>query len=126
MARRRIRPLLPHLPPIATVEPVEFTRREIAEMFGGIDPSTISKNASAIGLPEYVPLSKADVWALYVMACYQRVNPGSSRQSYIDLYNAKGEAAVLAYVALAGGSKEDCEQLIESFLAKKRTKPLIV
>lgn len=94
-------------------------------MFGGIDPSIISKNASAIGLPEYVPLSKADVWALYVMACYQRCNPGASRQSYLDLYKAKGEPGVMAFVSLAGGSKEDCEALIENFLAKKQMKPLI-
>lgn len=94
-------------------------------MFGDIDPSIISKDASAIGLTAYAPLSKSDVWCLYVMACYRRVNPGASRQSYLDLYTQKGEAAALKFVELAGGSKEDCDRLIEDFLAKKRTKTLI-
>jgi hypothetical protein len=126
MARRRIKDPLPHLPPIVVVEPPEFTRKDVAEMFGSIDPSIISKDASAIGILPYISLSKEDVWRLYVLACYRRVNPGASRQSFIDLCEKKGDEAAMKYVQLAGGSREDCDRLIENFIARKQTKPLIV
>jgi hypothetical protein len=95
-------------------------------MFGGIDPSIISKDASAIGLSPYAPLSKSDVWRLYVLACYRRVNPGSSRKSFVDLCLQRGDGAALEFVRIAGGSREDCDRLIKNFIARKQTRPLVV
>jgi hypothetical protein len=109
-----------------TVEPVSFTRREVAEMFGGIDPSIVSRDAVAIGLTEYKPINKEGVWRLYVLACYKRAHPFASRKSFVELCTQQGDEVALEFVKLAGGSREDCDRLIENFLAKKLTKPLIV
>jgi hypothetical protein len=108
------------------VEPVTFTRREIAEMLGGINPSIISRDCTAIGLPESVPIDKEGVWRLYVLACYKRIRPFASRKSFVNLCVQHGDEVALEFVKFAGGSREDCTQLIENFLAKKLTRPLIV
>ncbi len=126
MTRRRPRDPLPHLPSPSAVEPITFSRREIAEMFGGIDPSIISRDCTAIGLPEYTPIDCEGVWRLYVLACYKRIRPYSSRESFVELCTKQGDAAALEFVKLAGGSREDCDELIQNFLAKKLTNPLIV
>jgi hypothetical protein len=110
--RKRPKPRLPHLPPIVEVESPTFTRRDIGKMFGGIDSSIISRDCSALGLPEYEPLSSEDVWRLYVLACYKRVRPSASRDSFVLLCTQQGDAAALEFVKLAGGSREDCQELI--------------
>ncbi|MBW4422431.1 MAG: hypothetical protein KME13_25015 [Myxacorys californica WJT36-NPBG1] len=124
--RKRPKDRLPHLPSIVDAESNTFTRREIAEMFGGINPSIISRDCSSIGLPECEPIDKEGVWRLYVLACYKRLRPSASRKSFVKLCIQHGDEVALEFVKLAGGSREDCNQLIENFLAKKLTKPLIV
>ena len=124
--RRRPKDPLPHLPPVIEVDSAGFTRREVAEMFGGIDPSIISKDCIAIGITPYEPLFKKDIWRLYVLACYKRLYPYASRNSFVRLCKDKGDAAALALVHIAGGSREDCDDLIDRFIAKKQTKPLLV
>lgn len=124
--RRRPKPRLPHLPAIHEVEPITFSRREIAEMFGNIDPSIISRDAAAIGLPEYEQIDLDGVWKLYVLACYKRVRPCASRVSFVEMCTQQGDAAALEFVELAGGSEADCRELVANYLAKKQTKPLII
>lgn len=126
--RRRPKDPLPHLPPVSFLD-IEnfatFTRREIAEMFGDIEPSIVSKDCSALGITSYEKVPREDIWRLYVLACYRRVKPYASRNSFVQLCQKQGDAAALAIVRLAGGSREDCDELIVRFVARKQTKPLL-
>jgi len=117
------------LPPVSSLD-IEsfntFTRREIAEMFGNIEPSIIRKHCMALGITRYEKVPREDIWRLYVLACYKRLCPYASRNSFVRLCKDKGDEAALAIVHIAGGSREDCDDLIDRFIAKKQTKPLLV
>ncbi|MBW4444133.1 MAG: hypothetical protein KME10_23490 [Plectolyngbya sp. WJT66-NPBG17] len=129
MLRRKPKDPLPHLPPVSTLDIedfTQFTRREIAEMFGEIDPSIVSKDCIAMGIKPYEKVPKSDIWSLYVMQCFRRVKPFGHRKELVDLCLTHGDEAAIEYVKLAGGSRADCDHLIEAFIARKQTKPLIV
>lgn len=116
-------PFLPRLPDWGVENWDEFTRIELAEMFGGIHPSIISRDCKALGFDEYSAIKRCDVWRIYVLKCWQRKKRGAWRQSFIDEIKKKGDEAVIKeYVLSQGGSKKNCEEMIDRFITKKRTK----
>lgn len=111
-----------------------FTREEVAEIFHNrIDRSQVSRLQEVLkGIEPYQPLTRADIWKVYVYLSWRDIQIAEGkrhvwRKTFQDELIKLGEEAFLKkYVFHWGGSKEDCERLIDDYLARKKTKKLIV
>ena len=108
-----------------------FTRSEIAGIFGNrIHRSQISRFQSVLGgIEPYQPINRDGVWGVYVFLCWRqakRMLSGGAwtwKEQFQSDYEKLGETAFLEkYVYSLGGSREDCDRMIDEYLAKKNTK----
>ena len=130
MTRRRqpVTPLLSRLGRVIEVEDFSsFYRTDIAEMIG-VDPSCISRAAKSLRIDKYDKIPREDIWLLYIFFAWKRKHPYNWAKSYHkeledlgeEMGKEKGDEYFLnKYVYSQGGSRQDCEDMIEDWIARQ-------
>ena len=130
--KKRIPPIaLPHLQHSTVFHEDVFTRAEVAAIFkNAIDAPQVSRISEVLAVIEpFRPITREGVWGIYVFLCWRqrRISKEGTqwawREHFPEDYEKLGETEFLrTYVYSIGGSREDCDRMIDEFLAKKNTK----
>lgn len=122
---------LPHLQHSTVFSQDVFTRSEVAAIFkNAIDAAQVSRISEVLAVIEpFRPISREGVWGIYVFLCWRQKKTSMEgtrwawREHFQAEYERLGEAEFLqTYVYSIGGSRKDCDRMIDEFLAKKNTK----
>ena len=122
---------LPHLKRPVGVEPRKFTRAEVAEIFNNaVHPSQVSRFQEVLaGIEPHELIDRDGVWCVYVFLCWRQLKTlrDGTRHTWKKRFQSEfeemGEVRFLdEYVHGPGGSREDCDRMIDDYLVKKNTK----
>lgn len=132
---KRIALPLPHLKhPQSISDDPKFTRVQVAAIFGNaFSPSHISKIQDVLeGIDEYDELDRDAIWHVYIFQAWRQFQTTfyGKRHAWKRRFQAEvetmGEAAFMTkYVDKIGGSREDCDRMVDDYIVKRNTEKLI-
>ncbi len=101
-----------------------LTRQDVGDMFG-LNPSMISKDCQSLGIESYQTLNVEDIWKVYCLRVWMVIHPLAHRKTYIAQALADKDS-ILKEIELVGGGRDHFEQKLEDYLAKVKTKKLVI
>ena len=133
---RRKTPLpLPHLKHPKTIAvDTKFNRVQVAEIFGNVFPSShISKIQNVLeGIREREDLDRDAIWNIYIYQCWKQFqiavydkNHAWKLRFQAEVEEMGEDAFMKRYVYGVGGSREDCDRMVDDYLIKRNTEKLI-